>query len=242
MYQHLGDLIEFIILIAIGIILIVQWKKKKKEILLWSGIILISINLIRGGIAFNDFLATKQMEKSEQEQSRIDREKLQETLKNEIAANTPLLNDTLFTFDNTVDIFVPKEFIITEHPKAEVKNLVLTKTFDNGGYIVSITKTPNTENFSFSEFEKQADNYFEKSQINYEFSPNTSLFCSENDCKIQNYKAFENGELASEGTIVYKKSGNYFYTILFMNNKVDKALAINFTEKIYNSIKIKKEL
>jgi len=81
MYKHLGDLIEFTIFIGIGIWLISRWKKTKKGMLLWMGLILIVGNFIRGGIAVNDFFKSRQIEKAKQEFEQVNKGKIMDSLK-----------------------------------------------------------------------------------------------------------------------------------------------------------------
>ncbi len=239
MYQHLGDLIEFVVMFFVGVGLIFQWKKKKKEKLLWIGIALMAINFYLGGSALNAYLEARQGDKAKQEQKKIDREKLQSAVRNEIAGKVPLDKDSIYTFDSTIEVFVPKGYVINEHPQDEIRSLILFNSIDSGKFQVTIAKSPNKDNLSFLEYTDGMENYYKKSNKHWEFTTNNFLTCTFKDCKIREYKIFDNQVLITEGSMIYTKAANYFYMIVFGHNNLKQERAEQLTQQIFKSIKIK---
>jgi hypothetical protein len=233
--MYTAELIEFCVLTLLGIICLLRYRKTRQLPLLLIALVLIAGELCRGGLAW------KHMQQKEQEAQGPDLNTIKPgrpAVMNEMASKRVLPQDSLVHFDGTVELLIPAGFSVAEYVKGEMKNLLITKAFEPGAFIVSVSKLNNRDHLSFSAYTHQLDQMHMHSQVHYETSPNTTLLCTDSTSRVLNYKAYQNKQLASAGVMYNASKGKFLYSIIFSNYTIDPAATAASMEKIYRSLKI----
>jgi hypothetical protein len=233
MHAHLFEIIEFVAGVLLAGVLMILDLRKKMGWRFWVGVGLLVFEITRGGMAWNQLQEARRQEAVQEV-----RKKEQKGVMKEMFSKRILPQDSLAHFDGTVEILVPAGFAVSNFHKPDIESILMTKAFEGGAYIVSVSKLNNKENLSFKAYAQQLDEMHRRSIVHYEITPNATFTLPGTDCRALDYKAFQKNQLASAGVMFNASKGKYLYSIVFSNNGVDPARTKEFTEKIFKSIRI----
>lgn len=237
MFQFLGDLLTYLILVGLGIGLIFQYKKKKKDLFLILGVLMILINSV---LAFNSYQSYQERELNKRAESKERVEKNLKELEKGAYGGSELTEDSTFTYLNHLKILAPAGFKVAEL-NVEGSGFMISKTIDSGIFMVLTVAVENTKNKTFESLVEGAFKTYGNESISYSFS-DSDLNCEFENCKVTNYVGITNGVTTSKGFMVHTLNQKVFYTLMFANNSLDPKLTQELQQQIFNSIEFKNRL
>ncbi len=237
MFQFLGDLLTYLILVGLGIGLIFQYKKKKKDVFLILGVLMILINSV---LAFNSYQGYLERELTKRTQSKQRVEKNLKELEKGVYSGSELTKDSTFTYLSHLKILAPAGFKIAEL-NLEGSGFMISKTIKSGIFMVLTAAVANTKDKSFESLVESAFKTYGNENISYRFF-DSDLSCEFDNCSVTNYEGVTNGITTSKGFMVHVLNQGVFYTLMFANNRLDPELTKELQLQIFNSIEFKNRL